>query len=140
MFSLVIRGCRVIHCPCVFLDCLQRLSMQRLIAFSFLFFILGSGQQKPPTALLTQEQMVTILSDLELAKAVVGYYTDDEATASRLLQKNALLIYQAYDVAPEAFQKSYQYYFTQLEVMKEIYADVIKRLEELLSGTQSKLP
>ena len=105
--------------------------MQRLIALSLLVFTLSSVQRKPSAKLLTQDQMVSILVDLELAKAIVGYYTDNEATASQLLQKNALLIYQAYDTSPDTFQKSYQHYLTQLEVMKEIYEAVIKQLEEL---------
>ena len=108
--------------------------MQRPIVFVVLLFTLSSFQRQPPPELLTQDQMVSILVDLELAKAMVWYYADNEATASQLLKKNAFLIYQAYDIDSDTFQKSYQYYLTQLEVMKEIYGAVIKRLEELEAG------
>ena len=74
---------------------------------------------------------VDVLTDLELAKALVAYYTDDEVTAVQLLQENARLVYESYDVTPDTFQKSYQYYLSHLGVMKEIYEEVIERLEEL---------
>ena len=106
-------------------------SMQRLIALSTLLLVLSSAQSKPSLELLTQDQMVSILVDLELAKAMVAYYTDNEATASQLLKENALLIYQAHDVSPDTFQASYRYYLSHLESMKEIYETVIERLEEL---------
>lgn len=105
--------------------------MQRLIAFCLLFLSLSSVQQKLFSELLTQDQMVSILVDLEVAKAIVGYYTDDKATASQLLKENARLIYESYDITPDTFQKSYQYYLTHLEMLKQIYDEVIVRLEEL---------
>lgn len=105
--------------------------MQRLTAFIILFFMLGSMQHKFYSEPLSQNKMTSILVDLELAKAMVGYYTDDEATVSQLLNENICLIYRAYNVTPDIFQKSYQYYLNQLGVMKEIYGQVIKQLEDL---------
>lgn len=105
--------------------------MRRLTVLGLLLFTLSSMQRESSAELLTKNQMVSILVDLELAKAMVAYYTDDEATASQLLNKNMLLICQTYDIRLNTFQESCQYYFTQLEVIKEIYEAVIKRLEEL---------
>ena len=105
--------------------------MKRLVALGLLLFSLSSVQWRSSDTFLPQEQMVSILVDLELARALVGHYTDDEATASQWLKQNALLVYQAHDIAPDTFQKSYQHYLTQLEVMQEIYEAVIDRLEEL---------
>jgi hypothetical protein len=105
--------------------------MRRLITLGVLLCMLSSAQRKPPIELLAQDQMVSILADLALAKAMVRYYTDDEATASWLFKKNALLIYQAYEVDLDTFQKSHQYYLAHLDVMKKMYEMVIKRLEKL---------
>ena len=104
--------------------------MQRLIAFGLLLLTLNSARLKSAPEVLTQTQMVDVLTDLELAKALVAYYTDDEATAVQLLQENARLVYESYDVTPDTFQKSYQYYLSHLGVMKEIYEEVIEQLEE----------
>jgi len=105
--------------------------IHRLIIFSGLLYVLSSSQGKPPTALLSQDQMVAILVDLELAQAVTDHYADDEDTARWLFQKNALLIYQAHETDLDTFQKSYQYYLTHLETMEKLYALVIKQLEAL---------
>ena len=105
--------------------------MQRLIVFVFLFLTLGSLQHKSSPERLSQHQMVSILVDLQLARAMIDYYTDDEKTASQLLQENARLIYEAYDITPDRFSKSYQYYLTQLGIMGRIYDAVVSRLEEL---------
>lgn len=104
--------------------------MQRLITLGILLCMLGSAHREPSPELLTQEQMVSILVDIEVARAMAWHYTADEDAACALFQKNALLIYQAYDIDLDTFQKSYQYYLTHLDIMKEIYALVIKRLEE----------
>ena len=103
--------------------------MQRLVILGVLLCLLSSVRIKPPTELLTQEQMTSILVDLELAKAMAWDHSDDEDTARWLFKKNALLICQAYDVDIDTFQKSYQYYLTPLEKMKKIYEIVIQRLE-----------
>jgi len=105
--------------------------MHRLITLGVLLCMLSSAQRKPPAELLAQDKMVSILVDLELAKAMARYYTDDENTACWLFKKNALLIYQAYGIDLDIFQKSYQYYLASLETMKAIYEVVIERLEEL---------
>ncbi len=93
--------------------------------------MLSSSQSKPPDTLLSQDQMVAILVDLELAQAMVDNYADDEDTARWLLQKNALLIYQAHETDLDTFQKSYQYYLAHLEIMEKLYALVSKQLETL---------
>lgn len=105
--------------------------VRRLIALGILLCTLSSFQRQPSTELLAQDTMVSILVDLALAKAMVRHYTDDEAIASWLFGKNALLIYQAHDVDLDTFQKSYQYYLTHLELMQEMHEMVIKRLEAL---------
>ena len=107
------------------------LDMRRLITLGILFCAFSSAHREPPVELISQEQMVSILVDLEVAKAMARYYTDDEDTACWLFKKNALLIYQVYDIDLYAFQKSYQYYLASLETMKAIYEVVIERLEEL---------
>ena len=91
----------------------------------------SSGQIKPPADLLSQDQIVAILVDLELAKAMVAHYTDDEDTARQLLQKNVLLICQSHGIDVDVLQNSYQYYLAHLATMQEIYILVTKQLEKL---------
>lgn len=105
--------------------------MRRIIILSLLFFTLSSFQKRAHFKPLTQDQMVAMLVDLELVKAMVARYTDDEDAASQLLRKNVLLICQSHGIAWDAFQQSYRAYFSRLGVMKKIYEEVALRLEEL---------
>ncbi len=105
--------------------------MQRLITLGILLCVLSSAHRELSAKLLSQEQMISILVDLEVAKAMARHYTADEDTTRALFQKNALLIYQAYDIDLDTFQKSYQYYLTHLEIIEKIYEAVVKRLEAL---------
>ena len=105
--------------------------MRRLIILGILLGAFSSAHRKPPAELLSQEQMISILVDLEVAKAMVAHYTTDQGITRQLLTKNTLVIFQVYDVDLDTFQKSYRYYLTHLEIMQEIYGMVIKRLEEL---------
>ena len=105
--------------------------MHRLIILSGLLCMLSSSQSKPPAALISQDQMVAILVDLELAQAMVDHYTSDEDTARWLFERNALLIYQAHETDLDTFQESYRYYLTHLETMEEVYAQVIEQIEAL---------
>ncbi len=107
------------------------LSMRHLVAFSLLFFTLSGVQKNPHPDLLTSNQMVAVLVDLELSKAMIEHYTSDEEVASQLLKKNVLLICQSHHIAQDTFQQSCWHYLGQLEVMKKIYEEVIARLEEL---------
>ena len=110
--------------------------MKQLLAFSILFCTLYSVQARPPLGTLSKGQVVGILVDLELAKAMAYDYNNDDESADQLFQGNAQLIYQAYDTEPATFQKSYLYYLGHPKLMQEIYELVIARLEELLAQVQ----
>ena len=105
--------------------------MRRLITLGIFLCVLSSAHGELPAELLSKDQMVAILVDLELAKAMVDHYADDADTARLLFQKNELLIYQAHETDSDTFQKSYQHYLTHLAKMQEIYELVIKQIEEL---------
>ena len=93
--------------------------------------VLGSAQQAPAPAVLSSEQMVAILVDLELAKALVQHYGDDEATTSAWCAYNVEQVYQAHSTTLEAFQASYEHYCAHPETLQAIYGMVIEQLEAL---------
>lgn len=103
--------------------------MQRLAIL--IGFLLAFNSTQEPSVTLSQAQMVDIIVDLELTKAMIRHYAADEATADQLLQKNLLLVYEAHHTDEAAFQENFQYYFFQPKVLKEMYEAVNHRLEEL---------
>mmetsp|Transcript_4364 Transcript_4364/g.9894 ORF Transcript_4364/g.9894 Transcript_4364/m.9894 type:complete len:143 (-) Transcript_4364:5458-5886(-) len=111
------------------------LCMQRLILLGILLCVLGSAHRELPPTLLSQEKMVSILTDLEVAKAMIRHCTTDENTSHELLHKNALLICQAHDIDPAILHEGYKYYFHHLESMQEIYKAVVQRLDDWVGNT-----
>jgi hypothetical protein len=105
--------------------------MRRLMALGILLCTLSSAHGKRPTQLLDQDRMVSILVDLEIARAMAQYYANDEDTARRLAKANASLVYRTHNVSPDTLKESYQYYLSHLDTIQYIYEEVIKRLEEL---------
>jgi hypothetical protein len=105
--------------------------MRRLIILSILLCTLGSVHGKPPAELLDQDRMVSILVDLEIARAIAQYYANDEDTARRLAKENASLVCKTHNISLDTLKESYQYYLSHLDIMKNIYEAVIKRLEGL---------
>jgi Domain of unknown function (DUF4296) len=104
--------------------------MKRFIIFGVLLCALSSARGEHPPELLTKEQIIPILVDLEVARAMAWHYVADEQAAREVFKENALLVYHAHDTDLNTFQRSCQYYFAHIEVMKEIYDLVVKRLED----------
>lgn len=105
--------------------------IQRLIILSMFLCLFSSARRARPAVLLTEKQMVAILTDLTLADAMVRNYTEDEATIQYLSQKNALLIYEMHDTDAVTFQENYQYYLTHPKRLQHMYTLVIKQIEVL---------
>ncbi len=83
---------------------------------------------------LTRQQMIDIMVDMELSKALVQRCSPDEATTQQWVAENAQRIYQAYDTTAEAFQDSYHHYLVaHPEVMVELYEAVVEQLEKLFA-------
>lgn len=101
------------------------------MALGILLCTLSSAHGKRPTQLLDQDRIVSILVDLEIARAMAQYYANDEDAARRLAKANASLVYRTHNVSPDTLKESYQYYLSHLDTIQYIYEEVIKRLEEL---------
>lgn len=109
--------------------------MKQLLTLSLLFFLLNGVYASSSGKLLSQEQMVSILVDLELAKAILCE-TDHAGheEASQMFEAMIHIIYQMHAIKAEMLQKSYLYYLNHPKLMQRIYALVIVRLEELLDA------
>lgn len=93
-----------------------------------LFYLLGSACDPSPSKLLTEESMVAVLADLEVARAIAEHYATDKDTALWLLEKNTLSICKAHNIDLATFQMSYQYYLNNIEVLRDIHGRVVKHL------------
>ena len=107
---------------------------KRLGSLVLALLLMSSAQQATAPTYLSQEQMVAILVDLELAKALGQHHSDDAATLALWLNANAKHLYEEHATTPAAFQSSYQYYLTHPAMMAAIYQAVVEELEEYLNS------
>lgn len=75
--------------------------------------------------------MAEVLAELELAKAASSYNRAED-DAKIFFRKNEMEIFEAHDISPEVFERSYNYYIDRPEEFLAIYNSVVLRLETLL--------
>jgi hypothetical protein len=104
------------------------------IYFLIVFCPLYAHGTDAKLSLLTQDQLVDILVDLELTKAIV-YQQDKQEIAAldqRIFHQQAIGIYKSHGTDPVTFAHSYAYHLADTDQVYIIYEKLIKRLETLL--------
>lgn len=93
-----------------------------------------------PNLLLSEKQMVEVLSDFQLAEAAVNQRAglrQDIRAKQRQVYAEAIL--QKHSLQPQLFWDSYNYYITQPEILDTIYAQTLKILESKLPAAQEAM-
>jgi hypothetical protein len=118
-----------------------------LIAFVvFVTLILHSGctekvREKaiPPNDLIPRDEMVDIIVDMHLYDAIIW---KEQKTKTKKIQVEKLFLYESilekYHITKEKFESSMGFYQSDLEVLDEIYADVITKLSKMKSETEKE--
>ena len=96
-----------------------------------MFCSLSSVQQPPAPEVLPKAQMISVLVDLELTKALVQHYSTKAAPIDQLFEENAWRVYQAHETSAASFKASLQYYLDHPKVLQEVYGAVVDQLEQL---------
>lgn len=107
--------------------------MKKILALVMACGLISQNLAHTQSNILTQEQLVEVLADLELAKAMV--YTSESSSLAEvdlLFQEQAQLIYEAHVTDSTTFQKSYMHYLNAPIQLQAIYDQLIIRLEQLL--------
>lgn len=93
-------------------------------------FFSCANEEKAPKNTLSQDQMVTILTDIHLAEARVNKL-QLRSLDSSLMIFNQLKseIWKKYKVDTLAYRESYSYYMTHPKQMTQIYEKVNKKIE-----------
>ena len=85
----------------------------------------GTTELKPPTTLLSKDQMVRMLADLHLLEAAVNLRNAQNQTSTK---KDTLLfsdIFKKEGTTYEVFQENFKYYASQPVVLSKLYDDVL---------------
>lgn len=106
-----------------------------LITCSSLYQVIASTQ----APLLTQDQLVNVLADLELTKVMI--YQDEPNNpnlANTLFQEQVALIFNTHAIDQTLFQQSYFHYLTDPKQFKSLQEQLIAQLEKLLQEAGEK--
>lgn len=106
-----------------------------LVACSSFYQVVASHQ----TAILTPNQLMEVLVDLELTQALV--YEDiphDLELAQTTFQAQIELIFKAHAIDQALFQESYFHYLADPKQFKSIQEQLITQLEKLLKEAEEK--
>ncbi len=122
--------------------------MKRVLIIFIIFssLIIQSGctekvrkKQLPPDNLIPREEMVDIIVDMHLYDAIIW---KEQKTKTRKIQYEKFFLYESilekYHISREQFESSMGYYQSDLEVLDEIYADVITKLSIMKSEMEKE--
>lgn len=85
-----------------------------------------------PKNILSHNEMVNILIDLELAKSIAYEYTHTPEDSKEIYKKNVIKIYEEYKISNDIFRESYNFYINNPKLLLAVYNDVIDQLTNLL--------
>ncbi|MEZ5197170.1 MAG: DUF4296 domain-containing protein [Bacteroidales bacterium] len=91
-------------------------------------------RSKPPDDLLSREEMVDIIVDLELYDAIINTESKKKDNKDTVNYKKFHLynsILEKHSITREQFNRSFEYYQNDLDFLDGIYADVITRLSKM---------
>ena len=108
--------------------------VKQFIMFLLLFLgITNSIYAKKKLITLTQDKLVEILVDLELAKATIyDVKNSDQPETMALFKEQAKIIYKAHNVDEQVLYDTYLRYITDPVKSQILYDQVLNRLEKLL--------
>ena len=93
----------------------------------------------PPDDLIPRDEMVDIIVDMHLYDAIIW---KEQKTKTKKIQVEKLFLYESilekYHITKEQFESSMGFYQSDLEVLDEIYADVITKLSKMKSETEKE--
>ena len=93
------------------------------------FFVSCSEQEQRPKEVLTEDQMVEVIAEVELTQALIKLkFSNPDTIVDRQELYNQ--VYNSFNITEEQFNASLTYYCQQPKVIEGIYVGVITRLSE----------
>ncbi|WP_343849642.1 DUF4296 domain-containing protein [Algoriphagus jejuensis] len=103
--------------------------MKRILAFLIFLFCLGScNRNSPPPGILSEDEMVNVLIDIQLTEGIVSALPvayDSSQLLYSLLEKD---VFEKHAVQDSVFTKSMLFYLEDADKMTRIYSRVIDSL------------
>lgn len=109
----------------------------------FIVTLTGCGNDStftdPPPQLLSKQQMTSFLIDLHLAEAKMNYIEMRKTDSLEIIFRNyERYLMNQHGFTDSVYLKSYEYYLDHMELMDEIYSDVVDSLSVMNSRQKTQ--
>lgn len=93
-----------------------------------------------PAGTLNEDEMINILVDIHLTEATLRISNDSLSRKNDTTDQRSRFahVFRKHDIDPDDFNKSMDYYLEHIELLDNIYKEVINRLSELEATLQPK--
>ncbi len=108
-----------------------------LIYLSMVLLVAACTNEGPPDGILSQEQMVPVLADLEVVYAGVDQTVKDPRERVKKYEEMNTLILKKHNMNHDQFYSSYQWYEANPILLDTIFKQVVTRLNDDLIKLQS---
>jgi len=116
--------------------------MKKLAILLLVLIFISCGNEPEivkPDNLLEKEQMIEVLYDLGLAEAAYRGRHHKDTIAEEKVRQRVFYNFSEHGVSKEQFEKSYDYYMKNPEVLVEIYNEVLARYSTRLSEVEEEV-
>jgi len=93
-----------------------------------LFFSCTTKDKELPEGILTKEEMIPVLIDIQIAEANINIKKLKEDSIYQYAADYYDYIFEIHHISKEEFQKSYDYYLAHMNLMDEMYESVLNEL------------
>jgi hypothetical protein len=111
--------------------------MSRLFSFLFIAVLLTScytenrPEVNPPDKLLSEEVIINMLTDIQLAEGIIVDQRSAKTNVSRSFKDSLYqVIFDHYQVTAQELNENLDYYNNNPEQMEDIYEEVLSRLSQ----------
>lgn len=100
-----------------------------LLPVILLTFACSENADKPENV-LSQEEMVRIMADMQLAEAKVKNLRVSSDSARHLFSIYELQIFEEWGVTAEQYKESYEYYLSEYDIMSDLHTALIDTIAQ----------
>ena len=98
------------------------------IGIAFFFLFTGCTNEKAPVGVLSEPEMVSILTDIYLAEEKAGRAMTPFDSAKKMFPRFEKRVFEKAGIPDSVFKKSMEYYMTQPKKLEHIYTALVDSL------------
>ena len=84
-----------------------------------------------PPDVIPEKQMIEVMTDVHLAEATKNLPLLPQDTSTHAISEYYNFIFNKYHITKDKFQKKFDFYKSNPELMEEVYSEVLSRLSEM---------